>query len=78
MMSLPHFQFIHSVLGADRILYPIDYPYLTMAGARRFLESLPISQEDKEKIAYKNAEDLFRSHNRPMACGTSSFGDVGS
>jgi uncharacterized protein len=60
MLNLPHFQFIHSVLGADRILYSVDYPYLTMAGARRFLESLPVSQEDKEKIAHRNAEDLFQ------------------
>ena len=59
MMNLPHFQFIHTVLGADRILYSVDYPYLTMAGARRFLESLPVSQEDKTKIAHKNAEALF-------------------
>jgi uncharacterized protein len=59
MLNLPHFQFIHSVLGANRILYSVDYPYLTMAGARRFLESLPITQEDKEKIAHKNAENLF-------------------
>jgi len=59
MMNLPHFQFIHSVVGAERILYSVDYPYLTMAGARRFLESLPISHEDKEKIAHKNAEGLL-------------------
>jgi predicted TIM-barrel fold metal-dependent hydrolase len=59
MLTLPHFHFIHSVLGADRILYSVDYPYLTMAGARRFLESIPVRQEDEEKIAHKNAEDLF-------------------
>ena len=60
MLGLPHFQFIHSVLGADRILYSVDFPYLTMAGARRFLETLPVSQEDKEKIAHGNAEALLR------------------
>jgi predicted TIM-barrel fold metal-dependent hydrolase len=59
MLNLPHFEFIHSVLGADRILYSIDYPYLTLTGAREFLESLPISQRDKEKIAHGNAEALF-------------------
>ena len=60
MLNLPHFQFIHTVLGADRILYSVDYPYLTMAGARRFLETLPGSQEDREKIAHGNAERLLR------------------
>ena len=60
MMTLPQFQFIKTVVGVDRILYSVDYPYLTLAGARRFLESLPISQDDKEKIAHGNAERLFR------------------
>ncbi len=60
MLSLPQFEFIQKVVGVDRILYSVDYPYLTLAGARRFLESLPVSQEDKEKIAHGNAERLFR------------------
>jgi predicted TIM-barrel fold metal-dependent hydrolase len=60
MLNLPHFEFIHKVLGSDRILYAVDYPYLTLTGARRFLEDLPISGEDKEKIAHLNAESLFR------------------
>ena len=60
MMYAPHFEFIHKVVGADRILYSVDYPYLTLAGARRFLETLSISQEEKERIAHRNAEELFR------------------
>ncbi len=60
MMNLPHFEFIHKVVGANRILYSIDYPYLNLAGARRFLETLPGSEEDKENIAHRNAEALFR------------------
>ncbi len=60
MLNLPHFKFIHEVLGADRILYSVDYPYLTNTGAREFLEQLPVSQEDKEKIAHRNAETLLR------------------
>ena len=60
MLNLPHFKFIHEVLGTDRILYAVDYPYLTNTGARRFLEQLPVSQADKEKIAHGNAEALLR------------------
>ena len=37
MMNLPHLEFIHKVIGANRILYSVDYPYLNVAGARRFL-----------------------------------------
>ena len=60
MLNLPHFKFIHEVIGADRILYSVDYPYLTNTGARRFLEALPISEEDKSKIGHRNAERLLR------------------
>jgi hypothetical protein len=59
MLNLPHFEFIHKVLGPDRILYSIDYPYLTLTGARDFLGNLSISQRDKEKIAHGNAEALL-------------------
>jgi predicted TIM-barrel fold metal-dependent hydrolase len=59
MLNVPHFEFIHTVLAADRILYSVDYPYLTLTGARDFLQSLPISQRDKEKIAHGNAEALL-------------------
>ena len=59
MLTLPHFRFIHEVLGAERILYSVDYPYLTNTGAREFLERLPASQEDRERIAHGNAEALL-------------------
>ncbi|KGQ70165.1 amidohydrolase [Chelonobacter oris] len=60
MMSNPHFVFNRAIVGADRILFSVDYPYLSMNGARQWLENLDIAQEDKEKIAYKNAERLFK------------------
>ena len=60
MLDLPHFKFIHDVLSADRIIYSMDYPYATLDGARAFLERLPVSDEDKEKIAYRNAARLFK------------------
>jgi hypothetical protein len=59
MLNLPHFKFIHEVIGADHMLFSVDYPYATTTGARRFLEQLPVSQEDKEKIAHRNAELLL-------------------
>lgn len=59
MFDLPHFQFVLQVVGADRIIYSVDYPYLHNRGAREFLENAPICQADKEKIAHGNAEKLF-------------------
>ena len=62
MLNRPHFDFIHAVLGAERIIYSVDYPFLSNNGARAFLENLPIDEAAKEKIAHGNAEALmFRS-----------------
>jgi predicted TIM-barrel fold metal-dependent hydrolase len=59
MFGLPHFEFMHQVIGADRIIWSVDYPFLTLDGTPEFIEKLPVSQDDKEKIAYPNAEKLF-------------------
>lgn len=59
MFNSPHLQFILQVVGADRVMYAVDYPYLNNQGARAFLENARICQADKEKIAYGNAEKLF-------------------
>lgn len=60
MLTVPHFQFIYSVMGAERILYSIDYPYQSLDGARSFIENLPISETEKALIAHGNAEKLLR------------------
>jgi len=59
MLTLPHFQFIHALMGAERILYSIDYPYQSLDGARAFIERLPVSDADKALIAHGNAERLL-------------------
>jgi uncharacterized protein len=41
-------------------MFSADYPYQSMAHARAFLEQLRVSAADKERIAYRNAERLFR------------------
>ena len=47
-------------VGVDRIMFSIDYPYGSMQEARTFLEHLPVSPADKERIAHGNAEKLYR------------------
>jgi predicted TIM-barrel fold metal-dependent hydrolase len=47
-------------LGADNILFAVDWPYEANATAMRFLEKLSISDSDKEKIAHGNAERILR------------------
>lgn len=47
------------VFGADRIIFAIDYPYSTNKEGIEFLNSANLSEEDFEKISYKNAEKLL-------------------
>jgi uncharacterized protein len=47
-------------VGVDRIMFSADYPWGTMEAARAFLEQLPLSPDDKERIAHSNAERLLR------------------
>jgi uncharacterized protein len=47
-------------LGSDRILFAIDYPYSTNRQGRAFLDELPISPSDLERIAHGNADRLLR------------------
>jgi hypothetical protein len=46
-------------VGVDRIMFSADYPYSSMAQARAFLEQLPVSSADRERIAHGNAERLL-------------------
>lgn len=59
LFTMPLFKCALEMVGADRIMYSVDYPYVGNEGARTFLENAPISQADMEKIAYKNAEKLL-------------------
>jgi predicted TIM-barrel fold metal-dependent hydrolase len=46
--------------GVDRMMFSIDHPYQSMPEGRAFLDQLPVSAADKERIAHGNAEKLFR------------------
>jgi 5-carboxyvanillate decarboxylase len=47
-------------IGADRIMWAIDYPYQPTAPAVSFIETAPITEIERNKIAYSNAERIFR------------------
>lgn len=55
--------YIVKTLGADRIIYSTDYPFLLDRDTRKFLERAPLSEEEKAKIGYLNAERLLRLSN---------------
>jgi uncharacterized protein len=56
---VPNFLDLLLQVGAERILFSADYPYSSMAEARVFLEGLPVSPNDRERIAHGNAEMLL-------------------
>jgi predicted TIM-barrel fold metal-dependent hydrolase len=47
-------------LGADSIMFAVDWPYEPNTAGIRFLNSLSISDVDREKIAHLNAERILR------------------
>ncbi len=47
-------------LGADNILFAIDWPYEPNTTGMEFLKKLSISESDREKIAHGNAERILR------------------
>jgi uncharacterized protein len=46
-------------VGVGRIMFSVDYPYGSMQKARAFLEQIPVSSADRDRIAHGNAEKLF-------------------
>ncbi|UYM06510.1 amidohydrolase family protein [Solicola gregarius] len=46
-------------VGADRIMFSVDYPYADTAMAAEWIERAPISESDRRKIAHGNARSLL-------------------
>ena len=55
----PAIQFCQQVLGVDRVLYAMDYPYQFVADEVTASDNLQIAPADKAKFFQTNAERLF-------------------
>jgi 5-carboxyvanillate decarboxylase len=55
----PPILYAQSVLGVDRVLYAMDYPYQFVPEEVKVTDELPISEADKRKLYQSNAESLF-------------------
>jgi 5-carboxyvanillate decarboxylase len=62
----PALRFCIEAVGADNIMWAIDYPYQLTAGAVEFMNAAPIADDDKQKIFHRNAERVFRIPPRPV------------
>jgi len=56
----PAIKFVIETLGADRLLFAVDYPYESIEKAVAGIDSASLSAVDREKICYLNAERLFK------------------
>ena len=56
----PGIKFCQQVLGVDRVLYAMDYPYQYEPSEVAKLDDMDISDEDKKKFFQTNAEKVFK------------------
>jgi predicted TIM-barrel fold metal-dependent hydrolase len=47
-------------MGVDRILFAVDWPFVANAPATKWMQSVPLCDEDKVKILSGNAKKLLR------------------
>ena len=59
LFSLPPVLCAVQVLGVDRVLFSVDYPFGDNAAGRALLDALPFAPADKAKIAGGNAERVL-------------------
>ncbi len=57
--TAPPFQCALDVVGEERMLFSIDYPFSSTTRGRSFLDSLDLRGETLERIAHRNAEELL-------------------
>ena len=56
----PPLELALKVIGIDRTLFSVDYPFSPNTNGRNFLSDLQLSEEDKAKLTHLNAEHLLK------------------
>jgi 5-carboxyvanillate decarboxylase len=52
-------KYCYDALGADNIVFAIDYPYQESVESANFMNSAPLPEADLERITHGNSEKLF-------------------
>lgn len=55
-------------IRVDRVMFATDYPFVNMKAGTDWFRAVNLPREDKEKIAFRNAERLFGIDVPPMNC----------
>jgi 2,3-dihydroxybenzoate decarboxylase len=59
MFGIESFLCVYHMLGAERILFAVDYPMEEIDEGAAFIDALPICDADKEKVCSGNAQRLL-------------------
>ena len=60
MFWTPVLEFLHKAMGPDRVLFAVDYPAESSSLGVQSVQSMSITNEDKEKIFHLNTERLLK------------------
>jgi 2,3-dihydroxybenzoate decarboxylase len=60
MQWAPAILFCQQVLGMDRVLYAMDYPYQFVPEEVKVTDELPISESDRDRLYHLNAREVFK------------------
>jgi 2,3-dihydroxybenzoate decarboxylase len=56
----PAIKFSQAVMGVDRVMYAMDYPYQYQRDEVVAMDNMAMSAEDKKKFFQTNAERVFK------------------
>ena len=56
----PSVSFVQNLMGFDRVMYAMDYPYQFLSEEVSAMDNLPITDEQKKMFFQTNAENLFK------------------
>jgi len=59
MSFVPAFMCAYLALGGDKILFAVDYPFEKSVDAAAFVNNLPVSEDDRARIGFGNAERIL-------------------
>jgi 2,3-dihydroxybenzoate decarboxylase len=60
MQWAPAIEFCISVLGIERVMYAMDYPYQFVPEEVKVTDEMPMSDADRRKLYQENAERVFK------------------
>lgn len=52
-------RYLVDIVGVDRVMFAVDYPFLANATATSWLAATPLADDEREAIAHRNAERVL-------------------